>query len=102
MWTDFTNTKPHAKLTMAEKLSAVFSHRRGDPFEAFELAYGLLDTCPGLVELSWKEATAVLGGLPAGDDRRDAACARRLAIGAAVIAFVSHRQARPDVRPDVE
>ena len=28
VWTDFTKTRPHAKLTIAEKLTAVFSHRK--------------------------------------------------------------------------
>ena len=73
-----------------------------DALEAFELADGLLDARPELVETLRKEPASMLGVLPPRDDRGDAARAGGVAFGLAVVSLVGHRDARADIRADVE
>ena len=71
--------------------------------EAFELAHRLLDTGAGLIEyLGKEEAWPVLGIRTPRDDWNNAPPATGGAIGGGIIALVSQRRARRDVRPDVE
>ena len=74
----------------------------GDTLEALELADGLLDTRSEFVDPLRKEPASLLGVLPPGNDRGDAARAGGVAVGLAVISLVGHRDARADIRADVE
>ena len=62
----------------------------------------MLDPCPEPVEYSGKEPSTFRRVGFARDDRGDAACARRGAIGAAVVALVGDRDPRGDVGTKIE
>ena len=70
--------------------------------EPLELADRLLDARTESIETLWKKATSLLGVFATRDNRRDAACKRGGTICGAVVSLVGHRDARPDVRTDVE
>ena len=74
----------------------------GDAFEALQLSHGLLDAGAASVEGAREEGGRVLGRRLDGDDGTDAARARRLAIGLAVVAFVADGGARGDLGAEVE
>ena len=75
---------------------------QGDAFEALELAVALLDAGASGVEDFGKEGGLVFGVLAVGDDRADAAAARRLAVGLGIVALVAEHRPGRDVRADVE
>jgi hypothetical protein len=58
-----------------------FITTHGDPLEALELAYGLLDSGTGFVEQSWKELGPVAGVLAIRNNRNDAAATASRAVG---------------------
>ena len=62
----------------------------------------MLDTRPELVEPLREEPASLLGVFATGDHRGDAAGAGGVAVGLAVIALVGHRDARANIRADVE
>jgi len=74
----------------------------GDAFEPLELADGLFDARPEFIETLGKEAASLLGVSPTRDHGCDATRKRSDAICVAVISLVGHRDARADVRADVE
>ena len=75
---------------------------QGDALKALELPDGLLDTRPELVKPLREEPASVLGVFPTRDHRGNAACAGGVAVGLAVISLVGHRDARANIRADVE
>ena len=74
----------------------------GDAFEPLELADRLFDARPQFIEALGKEAASLLGIFTTRDYRCDATCKRGDAIGGAVISLIGHRDARANVRADVE
>ena len=74
----------------------------GDALEPLELADGLFDARPEFIETLGKEAASLLGVFPTRDHGCDATRKRSDAICVAVISLVGHRDARADVRADVE
>ena len=74
----------------------------GDAFEPFKLADRLFDACPEFIEALREKAPPLLGVVAARDDRCNSARECRLPVGLAVIALVRQRDARADVRSNVE
>jgi len=74
----------------------------GDALEPLELADGLFDTRPEFIETLGKEAASSLGVFTTRDHRCDAARKCGDAICFAVVSLVGHRDARANVRADVE
>ena len=70
--------------------------------EAFELADRLLDASAAPVEGAREELWPVASIALEGNDRADAAGARSLTIGCAIVALVAHGRTRGDVRAKIE
>src|SRR5215213_8988585 len=70
--------------------------------EALELADEVFDAGAGAVERLREESRPVLGRCLERDHRADATLPRRHAVALAVVAFVTHRSPRRDVRPEVK
>ncbi len=75
---------------------------QGDALEALELADGLLDPGAAAIESFREEGGCGFAGSPERYGGADAACAGRLAVGLAVVAFVADGCAGDNVRPEVE
>src|SRR3954466_10011058 len=73
-----------------------------DALEALELSYELLDAGARPVERLREEGRPLLGRGLHGDNRADASLAGRGPVGLGIIAFVAHRGAGRDIRPEVE
>ena len=73
-----------------------------DPFEALELADGLLNAGAAFVESAREELGPDCDILSVRDNRTDAAPARRLAVCLAVVTLVAHHRPGRDVRADIE
>ena len=70
--------------------------------EALELADRLLDASAASVEGAREELWPVASIALEGNDRADAAGARSLAIGPAIVALVTHSRTWGDIRPKIE
>lgn len=79
-----------------------FLAAQGDPLEAFEFADALFDPGAAFVEEAEKESRFCESAVAVRDYRADAALARGLAIGFAVVALVADDGARRYVGADVE
>src|SRR6476469_1764359 len=73
-----------------------------DALETLELSHELLDAGARPVERLREEGRPLLGRGLHGDDRADAPLAGRSPVGLGIIAFVAHRGAGRDIRPEVE
>src|SRR3954468_22334156 len=73
-----------------------------DALEALELSHELLDAGARPVERLREEGRPLLGRGLHGDNRADASLAGRGPVGLGIIAFVAHRGAGRDIRPEVE
>ena len=73
-----------------------------DALEAFQLPYRLLDPRPQPVEPLREEAQPLLGVFPARNDGRNPTRPGRQPIGPAVIPLVGDRDARRNVRTEIE
>ena len=79
-----------------------FFAAHGNALEPLELADGLFDARSESIETLRKKAASLLGVFATRDHRRDATRKRGGAICVAVISLIGHRNARANVRTDVE
>ena len=80
---------------------SVFSQRMATRLNRLSLPI-VCSMRPEFIETLWKEAASLLGVFTTGDHRCDATRKRGDAIRVAVIYLVGHRDARANVRADVE
>ena len=98
----FDQDEPAGKCNERDVILSGLLTAERDALEAFELADGLLNPTPPLIQDAREEGGSLLGIGAVRNHWADAALACRLPVRLSIVSFVGQRGARGDVRTEIE